>query len=97
MQANPFLLVATMDKTPIAAFTGGLIELDKFSQKLGKSKETLRRWDRDEKLIATREPISDYRIYKKSQIDSLIGLFDDDIEETTNNFEKPLRGEITVW
>ena len=39
MQANPFLLVATMDKTPIAAFTGGLIELDKFSQKLGKSKE----------------------------------------------------------
>ncbi|WP_299521487.1 DNA (cytosine-5-)-methyltransferase [Winogradskyella sp.] len=61
------------------------------AEKLGKSKETLRRWDRDEKLIAVREPISDYRIYKKSEIDSLIGLFDDGIEETTNNFEKPLK------
>lgn len=61
------------------------------AEKLGKSKETLRRWDRDEKLIAAREPISDYRIYKKSEIDSLINLFDDDMVETTNNFEEPLK------
>jgi len=65
--------------------------LSEAAEKLGKSKETLRRWDRDEKLVAAREPISDYRIYKKSEIDSLILSFDDDFEETTNNFEKPLK------
>ena len=32
---------------------------------LGKSTETLRRWDREGKLSAVREPISNYRIYKK--------------------------------
>ncbi len=35
---------------------------------LGKSTETLRRWDKDGKLPATREPISNYRIYKKKQL-----------------------------
>lgn len=35
---------------------------------LGKSTETLRRWDRDGKLIAVREPMSNYRVYKKEQL-----------------------------
>ena len=32
------------------------------------SKETLRRWDRNGKLTAVREPMSNYRVYKKEQL-----------------------------
>ncbi|RNC84734.1 MAG: DNA (cytosine-5-)-methyltransferase [Balneola sp.] len=35
---------------------------------LGKSKETLRRWDNNGKLVAVREPMSNYRVYKKEQL-----------------------------
>ncbi len=35
---------------------------------LGKSKETLRRWDNNGKLVAIREPMSNYRTYKKEQL-----------------------------
>lgn len=66
--------------------------LSEASEILGKSKETLRRWDREGKLVAAREPISDYRIYKKEQIKSLLEIFDNNtIEETTNNQETPFK------
>src|SRR5690606_67438 len=39
-----------------------------FAEMIGKSKETLRRWDNEGKLVAMREPISNYRIYKKEQL-----------------------------
>jgi len=58
---------------------------------LGKSKETLRRWDNEGKLCAAREPISEYRIYKKDTIDSLLKPLFENIEEETDNFEKPLK------
>ena len=35
---------------------------------LGKNPETLRRWDRDGKLTAVREPMSNYRVYRKEQL-----------------------------
>jgi DNA (cytosine-5)-methyltransferase 1 len=35
---------------------------------LSVSKETLRRWDRSGKLTAIREPMSNYRVYKKNQL-----------------------------
>lgn len=35
---------------------------------LGKSKETLRRWDNNGKLKAVREPMSNYRVYRKEQL-----------------------------
>ncbi len=35
---------------------------------LSVSKETLRRWDRNGKLTAIREPMSKYRVYKKDQL-----------------------------
>ncbi|MEQ9166261.1 MAG: DNA (cytosine-5-)-methyltransferase [Fulvivirga sp.] len=35
---------------------------------LGKSKETLRRWDSNGKLPAVREPMSNYRVYRKEQL-----------------------------
>ncbi len=36
---------------------------------LGKNPETLRRWDNDNKLNAIREPISNYRVYNKKQLE----------------------------
>ena len=38
------------------------------SELIGKSKETLRRWDRAGKLTAIREPMSNYRVYRKDQV-----------------------------
>src|SRR5574344_440495 len=35
---------------------------------LSVSKETLRRWDRSGKLEAVREPMSNYRVYRKDQL-----------------------------
>lgn len=53
---------------------------------LGKSPETLRRWDNNGKLTAFREPMSNYRVYKKEQLqifDELKYLFNNENETTT--------------
>lgn len=42
--------------------------ISEFAQLIGKSTETLRRWDRDGKLNAIREPLSNYRIYNQDQL-----------------------------
>jgi DNA (cytosine-5)-methyltransferase 1 len=42
--------------------------LSEVADLLSVSKETLRRWDRNGKLIAIREPMSNYRMYKKEQL-----------------------------
>jgi len=65
--------------------------LSEAAEILGKSKETLRRWDNDGKLKALREPISEYRIYKKELINSLMLPFSDKVIKETNNFEKPIK------
>jgi len=44
--------------------------LSEVADLLGKSKETLRRWDKNGKLTAVREPMSNYRLYKKEQLKS---------------------------
>ncbi len=64
--------------------------LSEVSQIIGKSKETLRRWDRNGKLSAVREPMSNYRVYKKEQVEALRSLFSDTIENETDNTEIPL-------
>lgn len=57
---------------------------------LGKSKETLRRWDRTGKLTAVREPISNYRIYEKKQLETFKAFSVIDVSKEVDNFEKPL-------
>jgi DNA (cytosine-5)-methyltransferase 1 len=51
------------------------ISLAEASELIGKSKETLRRWDREGKLCAVREPISNYRVYRKSEVQNLFSEF----------------------
>ncbi|SDS59505.1 DNA (cytosine-5)-methyltransferase 1 [Winogradskyella sediminis] len=65
--------------------------LSEAAELLGKSKETLRRWDKEGKLPALREPISEYRIYKKQDINNLIKPLFDNLEEIVDNSEKPLK------
>lgn len=57
--------------------TKNYLTLNEVSELIGKSKETLRRWDRDGKLTAIREPVSNYRVYKK---DDVLSLFPDYLE-----------------
>nr|WP_221410997.1 DNA (cytosine-5-)-methyltransferase [Elizabethkingia sp. JS20170427COW] len=42
---------------------------------LNKSTKTLRRWDEEGKLSAVREPVSNYRVYKKSEVETLFADF----------------------
>jgi len=66
------------------------LTLSEASVLIGKSKETLRRWDRDGKLSAVREPISNYRVYPKEQVLTLFSDFIvENIKETESNYVKP--------
>lgn len=55
-----------LDSVVMSNFIG----IDEVSKMLNKSKQTLRRWDSEGKLIAIREPISGYRIYNKDEIET---------------------------
>ncbi len=65
------------------------LTLSEASELLGKSKETLRRWDREGKLTAVREPMSNYRVYKKEQVELLFPdfLVQNNIEPASNYVE----------
>lgn len=66
------------------------LTLAETSELIGKSKETLRRWDKEGILIAVREPVSNYRVYKKADVQLLMGdLLDEVIEDEVSNFVKP--------
>ncbi len=65
--------------------------LSEAAEVLGKSKETLRRWDREGKLDAVREPVSNYRVYRKEDINSLIKPLLSEIDFKKDNIETPLR------
>ena len=70
--------------------------LSETSEYIGKSKETLRRWDKEGKLSAVREPISNYRVYRKSDVDTLFADFlDENIQEVISNHVEP-HNEYTV-
>lgn len=59
------------------------ISLADASAIIGKSKETLRRWDREGKFPAGREPISNYRVYSPEQLSLFV---DREVGSTTQEF-----------
>ncbi len=66
------------------------LTLSETSELIGKSKETLRRWDNEGILNAVREPVSNYRLYRKSDVQALLGsLFDDVVVDEVSNFVEP--------
>lgn len=42
--------------------------ISEFAKLIGKNPETLRRWDATGKLLAVREPVSNYRVYSEDQL-----------------------------
>lgn len=66
------------------------LSLAETSELVGKCKETLRRWDKEGILTAIREPVSNYRVYKKKDVQLLMGeLYDKGVEEEISNFVEP--------
>ncbi len=66
------------------------LSLSETAELVGKSKETLRRWDNQGILNAVREPVSNYRMYRKNDIQKFLGtLFDEVIDDEVSNYEKP--------
>jgi DNA (cytosine-5)-methyltransferase 1 len=67
------------------------LSLSETAKLVGKSKETLRRWDKEGILNAVREPISNYRVYKKEDVQTLFGsLLDEDFEDEISNYTEAL-------
>ena len=65
--------------------------LSEASEVLGKSKETLRRWDRTGKLSAVREPISNYRVYKKEQLSLFSDMILGEVIDNVDNSVAPIK------
>ncbi|HEY0261431.1 MAG TPA: DNA cytosine methyltransferase, partial [Chitinophagales bacterium] len=69
------------------------LTLAETAEMLSKNKETLRRWDREGKLTAVREPMSNYRVYKKAEVETFFGEFiltnDDGVDDENSNFVVP--------
>jgi DNA (cytosine-5)-methyltransferase 1 len=66
------------------------LSLAETARLLGKNKETLRRWDREGKLLAVREPMSNYRVYRRSEVETLFAEFlQIEINEDKTNFVNP--------
>ncbi len=66
------------------------LSLSETSELIGKSKETLRRWDNDGILNAVREPVSNYRVYRREDVQLLMGsLLDDISEDEVSNYVEP--------
>lgn len=55
---------------------------------LNKSTKTLRRWDDEGKLVAVREPMSNYRVYHRNDIESLFSNFSTQINVSEDNYVK---------
>lgn len=64
------------------------LTLSEASEVIGKSKETLRRWDNEGILEAFREPVSNYRVYKKSDIQAFMGNLFKESNDNVSNFTK---------
>lgn len=73
------------------------LSLSKAAELIGKSKETLRRWDREGKLTAVREPVSNYRVYKRTDIQTLFPeIFDIKIHETEQDPGEPKKDYTVI-
>lgn len=72
------------------------LSLAEMAELSGKSKETLRRWDREGKLYAVREPMSNYRVYRKSEVQLLFADYiPAEAKNEASNYVEP-ENEYTV-
>lgn len=69
--------------------------LSEVAEILDKNPETLRRWDNEGKLNAVREPISNYRVYKKEDLEIFPQFKKYFQKKDTGNFVEPIK-DFTV-
>ncbi len=75
----------------------GYLLIGEASEFVGKSKETLRRWDNSGRFPAIREPLSRYRTYKKEDLQMFLGeLTNNDVIDEVSNFIKPNNGYSVI-
>ena len=66
------------------------LTISETARMLNKSTKTLRRWDDEGKLSAVREPMSNYRVYRKSEVLEMFADFMSiEIEEPISNYVEP--------
>ncbi len=66
------------------------ITISETAKLLNKSTKTLRRWDEEGKLSAVRDPMSNYRVYRKSEVLEIFANFvQADVIEPVSNFVEP--------
>lgn len=69
---------------------GEYLTISETAKLLNKSTKTLRRWDEEGKLSAVREPMSNYRVYRKDEVEALFADFlRTDVTETVSNYVEP--------
>jgi DNA (cytosine-5)-methyltransferase 1 len=72
------------------------LTLTEAAELIGKSKETLRRWDRDGILTAVREPVSNYRVYRKDQFNKFTDALIPEDDQEHENYVKPDRAYTAI-
>jgi DNA (cytosine-5)-methyltransferase 1 len=64
-------------------------KISEAAELLNKSTKTLRRWDEEGKLVAVREPMSNYRVYDRNDIQNLFPNFLVEKKNEVSNYVKP--------
>lgn len=54
------------------------LSIGKAAEILSVTNETLRNWDRSGKLKPVRHPVNSYRLYKRADLEALVGLITQD-------------------
>ena len=57
---------------------------------------TLRNWDKAGKLVASRNPINNYRVYRKEDIEELLGKIEFSTQGRENRTEKSKTKKLNV-
>jgi MerR family copper efflux transcriptional regulator len=66
------------------------LRISEAAEYLGVSPNTLRNWENAGKIAAHRHPVNDYRLFKKEDLDALLGRLDVQLSpEPQDNVKKP--------
>lgn len=71
-----------------------LITIKEAALMLGVTTLTLRNWDKRGKLVALRHPLNNYRVYKRSEIESLLDEIGKNTRPVSKSTPKTRRLEI---
>jgi DNA (cytosine-5)-methyltransferase 1 len=67
------------------------LSISEAAKLLKKSTKTLRRWDDEGKLTAVREPMSNYRVYRRDEVETKFADFiQNDFNEKVSNYIEPI-------